>query len=125
MKKLTTFLLVNSQRSTVHSFFSKSAYCLLSIAYFFLFTANAQDSTSIRQLNEVVVSATRANEKTGMAFTNVYQKDIKKVIIWANCLQLCIILEEIIYIRLLGKDLKFPIYNSDSFNTHRTTKLIH
>ncbi|MDZ7934806.1 MAG: TonB-dependent receptor [Emticicia sp.] len=44
-----------------------------------LFTANAQDSTSIKQLNEVVVSATRANQKTGMAFTNVYQKDIKKV----------------------------------------------
>lgn len=79
MKKLTTFLLVNSQRSTVHSFFSKSGYCLLSIAYFLLFTANAQDSTSIRQLNEVVVSATRANQKTGMAFTNVYQKDIKKM----------------------------------------------
>ena len=79
MKKLTTILLVNSQLSTVHSFFSKSAYCLLSIAYFLLFTANAQDSTSIKQLNEVVVSATRANQKTGMAFTNVYQKDIKKV----------------------------------------------
>lgn len=79
MKKLTTFRLVNSKPTTVNSFFSKSAYCLLSIAYFLLFTANAQDSTSIRQLNEVVVSATRANQKTGMAFTNVYQKDIKKV----------------------------------------------
>jgi iron complex outermembrane receptor protein len=44
-----------------------------------LITANAQDSTSIRQLNEVVVSATRANQKTGMAFTNVYQKDLKKL----------------------------------------------
>ncbi len=72
MKKLTTFLLVNS-------FFSKAVYCFLPITYFLLFTANAQDSTSIRQLNEVVVSATRANQKTGMAFTNVYQKDIKKL----------------------------------------------
>ncbi len=44
-----------------------------------LIIVNAQDSTSIRQLNEVVVNATRANQKTGMAFTNVYQKDIKKV----------------------------------------------
>lgn len=89
MKTLTTF------RSLV------TGYWLLAIGYrlfvsgrkrlsfvtiFFLFTlhcslitANAQDSTSIRQLNEVVVSATRANQKTGMAFTNVYQKDIKKV----------------------------------------------
>lgn len=72
MKKLTTFCSVNS-------LFSKSAYCLLLIVHGLLFTANAQDSTSIRQLNEVVVSATRANQKTGMAFTNVYQKDIKKV----------------------------------------------
>jgi len=84
MKKLTTFLLVNSQRSTVDSFrvksfYSKSAYCLLLIANCLLFTVNAQDSTSIRQLNEVVINATRANQKTGMAFTNVYQKDIKKV----------------------------------------------
>ena len=84
MKKLTTFLLVNSQRSTVDSFrvksfYSKSAYSLLLIANCLLFTVNAQDSTSIRQLNEVVINATRANQKTGMAFTNVYQKDIKKV----------------------------------------------
>lgn len=82
MKKLTTFLLVHSLRSTVNSLqftvFVKT-YCLLAIAYCLLFSANAQDSTSIRQLNEVVVSATRANQKTGMAFTNVYQKDIKKV----------------------------------------------
>ncbi len=82
MKKLTTFLLVHSLRSTVNSLqftvFVKT-YCLLPIAYCLLFSANAQDSTSIRQLNEVVVSATRANQKTGMAFTNVYQKDIKKV----------------------------------------------
>jgi iron complex outermembrane receptor protein len=84
MKKLTTFILVNSQRSTVDifrvkSFNLKPAFYLLLIAYCLLFTANAQDSTSIRQLNEVVVNATRANQKTGMAFTNVYQKDIKKV----------------------------------------------
>ena len=40
--------------------------------------ASAQDSLKINQLNEVVVSSTRANEKMGMAFTNVYQKDLKK-----------------------------------------------
>ncbi len=84
MKKLTTFCSVNHQQLTVNSFkvknfFLKSTYCLLAIAYCLLFSANAQDSTSIRQLNEVVVSATRANQKTGMAFTNVYQKDIKNV----------------------------------------------
>ncbi|WP_064196141.1 MULTISPECIES: TonB-dependent receptor [Emticicia] len=60
MKKLTTFI-------------------LLFIASSLGLVINAQDSTKIRELNEVVVSATRANEKTGMAFTNVYQKDIKKV----------------------------------------------
>jgi iron complex outermembrane receptor protein len=36
------------------------------------------DSTKIKELNEVVVKSTRANEKTGMSFTNVYQRDIKK-----------------------------------------------
>lgn len=89
MKKLTTFcssvtgylLLVIGYR-----LFSSARKQLSFIAIFLLFTvhcspitAYAQDSTSIRQLNEVVVSATRANQKTGMAFTNVYQKDIKKV----------------------------------------------
>ncbi|PLK46147.1 TonB-dependent receptor [Emticicia sp. TH156] len=43
-----------------------------------VFSANAQDSTKIKELNEVVVRSTRANEKTGMAFTNVYQRDIRK-----------------------------------------------
>lgn len=84
MKKLTTIqLLVHSPqwetfRSTVSSWLSKTAYCLLLIAYCLLPTANAQDSTKIRELNEVVVSSTRANQKMGMAFTNVYQKDLKK-----------------------------------------------
>lgn len=38
----------------------------------------SQDSTKINNLNEVVVKSTRANEKTGMAFTNVYQKELSK-----------------------------------------------
>jgi iron complex outermembrane recepter protein len=84
MKKLTTFQsTVNSPQSTAsgvpfHSWLSKTAYCLLLTAYCLLPTANAQDSTKIRELNEVVVSSTRANQKMGMAFTNVYQKDLKK-----------------------------------------------
>ena len=95
MKKLTTIqLLVISPQFTVHclwqtisrltvSSLSKTAYCLLLIAYCLFPTAHAQDSTGrqsekIRELNEVVVSSTRANQKMGMAFTNVYQKDLKK-----------------------------------------------
>lgn len=89
MKKLTTF------RSSVTGYwlfvigyrlFLSYRKQLIFIAIFSLLTvhcslitANAQDSSSIRQLNEVVINATRANQKTGMAFTNVYQKDIKKV----------------------------------------------
>lgn len=38
----------------------------------------AQDSLKLQELNEVVVKSTRATEKTGMAFTNVYQKEIRK-----------------------------------------------
>lgn len=89
MKKLTTFCSsVTGYLLFVigHRLFSSSRKQLSFIAIFSLLTVNcslitatAQDSTSIRQLNEVVVSATRANQKTGMAFTNVYQKDIKKV----------------------------------------------
>jgi iron complex outermembrane recepter protein len=47
----------------------------------FCFKNNAQtkfDSLKINDLSEVVVNATRANDKTGMAYTNVLQKDLKK-----------------------------------------------
>lgn len=92
MKKLTTIQLsvigyqlpvfslwgvaFRSNLSTV--FLSKTTYCLLFSIYCSLFSATAQDSTKIRELNEVVVSSTRANQKMGMAFTNVYQKELKK-----------------------------------------------
>jgi iron complex outermembrane receptor protein len=78
MKKLTTFQLsiINYQRFDV---LIRKFIISLIIVNCSLIIVNAQDSTSIRQLNEVVVNATRANQKTGMAFTNVYQKDIKKV----------------------------------------------
>ncbi len=52
---------------------------LLIIVNCSLIIAQAQDSLKIQTLNEVIVSATRANQRTGMAFTNVYQKDIKKL----------------------------------------------
>lgn len=72
MKKLTKSILLNTSKS-----FRKivSVVLLLQMA---VFAAIAQDSTKINELNEVVVKSTRANEKTGMAFTNVYQRDIKK-----------------------------------------------
>lgn len=78
MKKLTTFQLsiINYQRFDL---LIRKFIISLIIVNCSLIIVNAQDSTSIRQLNEVVVNATRANQKTGMAFTNVYQKDIKKV----------------------------------------------
>ena len=78
MKKLTTFQLsiINYQRFDV---LIRKFINTLIIVNCTLIIVNAQDSTSIRQLNEVVVNATRANQKTGMAFTNVYQNDIKKV----------------------------------------------
>ncbi len=75
MKKLT---------KSVASFFlnlSKSFQGTVSVVLLMnmvVFSANAQDSTKIKELNEVVVRSTRANEKTGMAFTNVYQRDIRK-----------------------------------------------
>lgn len=78
MKKLTTFQLsiINYQRFDV--LIRKFIVSLIIVNFSFIIV-NAQDSTSIQQLNEVVLNATRANQKTGMAFTNVYQKDIKKV----------------------------------------------
>ena len=92
MKKLTTNQLsINGIQLSVKCFRifkSKITYCLLFTVYYSLFTAHAQDSTrrqsdgrqseKIRELNEVVVSSTRANQKMGMTFTNVYQKDLKK-----------------------------------------------
>jgi iron complex outermembrane receptor protein len=44
----------------------------------FSFAQNGRDSTDANHLNEVVVSATRANEKTGMAFSNVSKVEISK-----------------------------------------------
>lgn len=75
MKKLTTFQL---SVKGFRNFKSKITYCLLFTLYCSVFTVKAQDSTKIRELNEVVVSSTRANQKMGMAFTNVYQKELKK-----------------------------------------------
>ena len=91
MKKLTTTLsiinyqlsknnrLIFREKTTFFKSFIWKTLLTLIIVNCSLIIVNAQDSTSIRQLNEVVVNATRANQKTGMAFTNVYQKDIKKV----------------------------------------------
>ncbi len=91
MKKLTTTLsiinfqlsknnrLIFTEKTTFFKSFIWKTLLTLIIVNCSLIIVNAQDSTSIRQLNEVVVNATRANQKTGMAFTNVYQKDIKKV----------------------------------------------
>ena len=82
MKKLTTHF---SYWSLVFlsKKLKKTAYLSFLIAYCLLPNATAQDSTSwqsekIRALNEVVVSSTRANQKMGMAFTDVYQKELKK-----------------------------------------------
>ena len=73
MKKLTTiFQLSITNYPKLKILFS------LFIVNCSLIIAQAQDSTKIRALNEVVVSSTRANQKMGMAFTNVYQKDLKK-----------------------------------------------
>jgi len=42
------------------------------------FSVQAQDSTQINQLNEVVVKSTRASEKSGMVFSTVTKKEIRK-----------------------------------------------
>ena len=44
----------------------------------FSFAQNGRDSTDANYLNEVVVSATRANAKSGMAFSNVSKAEISK-----------------------------------------------
>lgn len=71
--------LIFTEKTTFFKSFTWKTLLTVIIINCSLIIVNAQDSTSIRQLNEVVVNATRANQKTGMAFTNVYQKDIKKV----------------------------------------------
>ncbi|MDP5140760.1 MAG: TonB-dependent receptor plug domain-containing protein, partial [Spirosomaceae bacterium] len=43
-----------------------------------LLTAKAQDSLKINELDEVIVRATRATNKTGMAFSNLSKKEIQK-----------------------------------------------
>ncbi|WP_337041859.1 TonB-dependent receptor [Emticicia sp. 17c] len=77
MKKLTKAVLIanfNQQKN-----FTKVVLASLVYLSCTLFAAAQEvDSTRISELNEVVVRSTRANEKTGMAFTNVYQRDIKK-----------------------------------------------
>jgi len=77
MKKLTKnvlCILLTNVPKTLRKTFS-TTIVLLSV---FSAAFAQDDSTKISELNEVVVKSTRANEKTGMAFTNVYQRDIKK-----------------------------------------------
>lgn len=76
MKKLTkSVLTVSFQQPSVF----RKAFSAIVLFHAASLLAFAQDdSTRIKELNEVVVKSTRANEKTGMAFTNVYQRDIKK-----------------------------------------------
>jgi iron complex outermembrane receptor protein len=76
MKKLTKnvlSILLNQQKP-----FRKALSAIVLFHAVILATLAQDDSTKIKELNEVVVKSTRANEKTGMAFTNVYQRDIKK-----------------------------------------------
>ncbi len=74
MKKLTTIQKTKCQITRSVVFIGLYLAALL---------AQGQDSTAystekINALNEVVVSSTRANQKMGMAFTNVYQKELAK-----------------------------------------------
>ncbi len=84
MKKLTTNQLsINSNQLSISKLSRTKVFLSLIIVNCSLIIVQAQDSTGrhsekIRELNEVVVSSTRANQKMGMAFTNVYQKDLKK-----------------------------------------------
>ena len=95
MKKLTTTLQLSIYQLSIinwaanryqfgsewffnYQLFKRKVFLALIIVNCSLIIATAQDSTKIRELNEVVVSSTRANQKMGMAFTNVYQKDLKK-----------------------------------------------
>lgn len=76
MKKLTKnvlSILFNQQKP-----FRKAVSAIVLFHAVFSLAIAQDDSTRIKELNEVVVKSTRANEKTGMAFTNVYQRDIKK-----------------------------------------------
>lgn len=77
MKKLTKnvlCILLTKQTQKLRKAFTATIFL-----FFIVSIAFAQDdSTKISELNEVVVKSTRANEKTGMAFTNVYKRDIKK-----------------------------------------------
>jgi iron complex outermembrane recepter protein len=43
-----------------------------------LFAQKSKDSSDAQTLNEVIVNATRASEKSAMSFSNVSQKEIKK-----------------------------------------------
>ncbi|OYU66220.1 MAG: TonB-dependent receptor [Cytophagaceae bacterium BCCC1] len=59
------------------SFFSFIVFFVL-FSNLALFAQKGKDSTDAETLNEVVVNATRAKETSGMAFSNVSQKEIKK-----------------------------------------------
>ncbi len=75
MKKLTKNVSITQLKPSKS--LSRSV-CLVLLFHLAAFVVIAQDSTRINELNEVVVKSTRVNEKTGMAFTNVYKRDIKK-----------------------------------------------
>ncbi|MCP9769049.1 TonB-dependent receptor [Lacihabitans sp. LS3-19] len=55
-----------------------SIFFILGLFAHFSFAQQGQDSTNANNLNEVVVSSTRANEKSGMAFSNVSKAEITK-----------------------------------------------
>jgi iron complex outermembrane recepter protein len=88
MKKLAT--IISSMFNVQCSMFKKSiAHYPLSIIHYpflilsfllspFSFLLAQSDSTKTQTLNEVVVKSTRVNDKSGMVYTNVYQKEIRK-----------------------------------------------
>jgi iron complex outermembrane recepter protein len=88
MKKLAT--IISSMFNVQCSMFKKSiAHYPLSIIHYpflilsfllspFSFLLAQSDSTKTQSLSEVVVKSIRVNDKSGMAYTNVYQKEIRK-----------------------------------------------
>ncbi len=62
---------------------SRQKNALSLFAFLILFSVNAQenqiqkDSTKVEQLNEVLLSATRAKDKTPVAFSNITKKDLE------------------------------------------------
>ncbi|MCU0325611.1 MAG: TonB-dependent receptor, partial [Spirosomaceae bacterium] len=79
MKKLTTNQFISSKFKVQGSRFKICLSVGLFSAFSILQTlAQDADSTKLLNLSEVIVKSTRANEKTGMAFTNVYKQEIRK-----------------------------------------------